>query len=329
MRVLRTAWRGLRLGAHMALGAVLAVLRPGRLDEGFARGWSRAACRILGLRVVVNGTPSGTPALWVANHVSWLEVLALQTVAPLGFVAKSEVARWPVVGTIAAAAGTLFLKRGSARAASRTAEAALLRLAEGRSVAAFPEGTSTAGEEVLEFKPALFEAPARLGCEVQPVSVYYPRPDGSRAVAPFIGDDEFLPHLLRVLAEPEVVVVLDLRPAFSGHGRGREELARRSRDAVAASLDARRRGARSVQVGGTVLRGAVARQDAGQGLLGRVGVQDGARAVLELDDLASVHRMGGGRDEVLQVAHRPAVHLVHGEQAPVVIAAVDLVGQHF
>lgn len=234
MRLLRIAVRAPLLAAHMAAGAALAWLFGEALGERFARGWSRIACRIIGLRISRRGFPAEPPALWAANHVSWLEALALEATAPLCFVAKSEVARWPVVGRIAAAAGTLFLRRGSPRAAARVAESAWLRLAEGRSVAVFPEGTSTDGTGVLPFKSALFEAAARLGCDVQPVAVRYP--SRGAAVAPFIGDDEFLPHLLRVLGEKEIVIELRFLPAFSAHGRGREDLAEAARDAVVGAL---------------------------------------------------------------------------------------------
>lgn len=222
----------------MAAGAAAAALNPGGLDERFARGWCRVACAILRLRVRRTGRPAPGPALYVANHVSWLEIVALGSVTPLGFVAKDDVRRWPLIGALAAAAGTLFLRRGSSRAAARVAESVTLRLAEGRSVAAFPEGTSTSGEAVLAFKPALFEAPARLGCDVQPVSVSYPRAPGRPPVAPFVGAEEFLPHLLRVLAEPEIIVELVYAPALSGHGRTREELADEARAAVISGLSA-------------------------------------------------------------------------------------------
>ena len=89
---------------------------------------------------------------------------------------------------------------------------------------------------MLAFKASLFEAPARLGCDVQPVSVSYPRAPGRPAVAPFVGADEFLPHLLRVLAEPGIDVELNYAPALSGHGRTREELAHAARAAVLAGL---------------------------------------------------------------------------------------------
>lgn len=236
MRVLRIAVKGGLLAAHVALYAVLAALPPQGLDERFARGWCRLACRILGLRVRATGRASLGPALYVANHVSWLEVVALGATTPLGFVAKDEVRRWPVVGRLAARSGTLFLRRHSARAASRTMTAVLERLAQGRSVAVFPEGTSTDGSGVLAFKASMFEAAARLGCDVQPVSVRYPSGGGLSTAAPFVGDDEFLPHLLRVLGEPGIEVELAFAPALSGHARTREELAHAARESVVAGL---------------------------------------------------------------------------------------------
>lgn len=251
MRVARTLWKGGLLAAHIALGAAAGALLaagPGarrwrglRLDERFMLWWARAACAILHLRVRRAGAPLSPACLLAANHVSWLEVLALASLRPFGFVAKSEVARWPVIGSLAASGGALFLRRGSPKAAARAAVEAALRLADGRSVAVFPEGTSTDGERVLPFKHSLFEAAARVGCDVQPAAVLYPRAADEPAVAPFIGDDEFFPHLLRVLAEPELIVQLRLAPPIGAHGRGREELAEEARAAVVGALAEERR----------------------------------------------------------------------------------------
>lgn len=238
MRFIRIAVKGALLAAHLLVGAAAALLFSGAVDERFLRGWCRLACAIVGLRVRRIGTPAPCPSLYAANHVSWLEILALGSITPLGFVAKDDVRRWPLIGALAAAAGTLFLRRGSARAAARVVACAVERLAEGRSVAVFPEGTSTSGETVLAFRASLFEAPARLGCDVQPVSVSYPLTPGRPAVAPFIGADEFLPHLLRVLGEPGLEVRLVYAPAIAGHGRTREELAREAREAVLDGLRA-------------------------------------------------------------------------------------------
>jgi 1-acyl-sn-glycerol-3-phosphate acyltransferase len=240
VRLLRIVFKGGLLAALFAFSAALAAALGRRLKPRLARLWMRAAAAILGLRVRALGAPTPAPALYAANHVSWIEVVALGTIAPFTFVAKDDVARWPVVGTLASAAGTLFLKRGSAAGAARAVGAVVERLAAGERVAAFPEGTSTCGDDVLPFKPSLFEAAARLGCDVQPVAVRYPASAGRRRVAPFIGDDEFLPHLLRVLAEPGIDVELTFAAPISAHGRERGELAAEAWSTVTATLDARR-----------------------------------------------------------------------------------------
>ncbi|UPT72773.1 MAG: 1-acyl-sn-glycerol-3-phosphate acyltransferase [Elusimicrobiota bacterium] len=251
MRLVRVAVRGAALAAHLLLAAAaLPYLRRAggalsggmTLDERFMLWWNRRACRVLGLRVRRSGALPLGPALIVSNHVSWLEVIALGSVLPASFVAKSDVASWPGIGAIAEGAGTLFLKRGSGRAAARAAADAAARLGSGRSVALFPEGTSTSGEAVLPFHAALFEAAARVGCPVQPVSVFYPRGWGCDPVAPFIGDDDFASHLLRVLGEPEIIVQLGFRAPLEAHGREREELRDDARAAVVAGLAEDRRG---------------------------------------------------------------------------------------
>lgn len=250
MRLIRTLSKGALLAAHIALGAAAGALLaagPGtrrwrglRLDERFMRWWARTACAILRLRVRRSGAAPSPACLLAANHVSWLEVLALGSLRPFCFVAKSDVERWPVIGGLAASGGALFLRRGSAAAAARAAAEAVLRLADGRSVAVFPEGTSTDGETVLPFKHSLFESAVRVGCDVQPVAVLYPRAEGEPAVAPFIGDDEFFPHLLRVLGESELIVQLRFAAPIPAHGRERGELSRAARDAVLEALSQER-----------------------------------------------------------------------------------------
>lgn len=250
MRLLRIAWRGTELALHLAFGALaLSALRwiplawthrGRRSEDAFVPWWYGRACRVLRLRVLCHGRPTPMSALYAANHVSWLEVLALGSIVPMGFVAKSEVSRWPLIGVLAEAAGTLFLRRGSARAAARTVDQAVVRLAGGGSICVFPEGTSTAGGDVLPFKAALFEAAALLGCEVQPVAVSYPVVTGRTPVAPFVGDDDFLSHLLRVLAEEEIIVELSFMSALHGHGRHRSELSAAAWRSISAALAERR-----------------------------------------------------------------------------------------
>lgn len=184
--------------------------------------WYRAACRLLGLRVRVLGQPLGWGVL-AANHISWLDIIALGSRQPLNFVAKSEVADWPVLGYLARQSGTLFIRRGDAAANRPMAQAMAERLGQGETVVLFPEGTTTRGDRVLRFHARLFQPAMAASAPVQPVAIEY---RGAAAPhIPFVDDDDFLPHLLRLLLEPEIQVVLHYGSVLDS-GLARDELAK-------------------------------------------------------------------------------------------------------
>ena len=147
----------------------------------------------LNVRVVLSGVPvRGGGVLLVSNHVSWLDICVLATVERTRFVAKSEVAAWPIVGPVAARVGTFFIVRGSFRDAKRVKDAIAAALGAGGRVAAFPEGTTTDGSRVGRFYPALFQAALDAGAVVQPVAVRYVDEDGRRVDdAAFIDEMSF------------------------------------------------------------------------------------------------------------------------------------------
>jgi 1-acyl-sn-glycerol-3-phosphate acyltransferase len=212
----------LRVGLRLApLGALvfggLVVLLAMRLVErplfGRGRPWTpavtqvvcRNALRIMGIGFGTEGRPMTGPGAVVANHSSWLDIFALNAPQRVYFVAKAEVAGWPGIGWLARATGTVFIARDR-RAARGQVATFRARLAQGHTLAVFPEGTSTDGRRVLPFKPTLFEAffdPAlRAGMRIQPVSVIYRAPPGAdpRAYG-WWGDMDFAPHLLATLAQ--------------------------------------------------------------------------------------------------------------------------------
>jgi 1-acyl-sn-glycerol-3-phosphate acyltransferase len=166
----------------------------------------RAALVILGIRHRMRGQPMEGQGAIVANHASWLDIFALNACDLVYFVAKSEVARWPAIGWLAKATGTVFINRDGreARAQKAVFEA---RLIAGHRLLFFPEGTSTDGMRVLPFKTALFAAffarPLKDSCMIQPATVVYRAPEGqdSRFYG-WWGDMDFAPHLLKVLAAP-------------------------------------------------------------------------------------------------------------------------------
>jgi 1-acyl-sn-glycerol-3-phosphate acyltransferase len=168
---------------------------------GVAWLWSRAGLAILGLRREVSGRPIARGAM-VANHCSWLDILALRSCRLIYFVAKAEVADWPGVGFITRVTGTVFIERRRA-AAKRQEQVLLERIAADQVLCFFPEGTSTDGLRVLPFKSSLFSAFHHDGhaedLMIQPVTIRYrPGPGLPDAFYGWWGGMGFEAHIWQV-----------------------------------------------------------------------------------------------------------------------------------
>ena len=230
---LRTGLRIARRALPMALLvfgglAVLLALRPLEIARhGAQRPWTpritRTVCRgalwLMGLNRCTVGQPLRGRGALVSNHVSWLDIFVLNAGGCIVFVSKAEVARWPGIGWLARATGTVFVTRDR-RAAAQDIARVRERLALGETLVFFPEGTSTDGLRVLPFKPTLFAPLIALALPVQPVTLSYDAPAGAdpRAYG-WWGDMDFGPHLLSTLSirrQGRVTVtyhpVLDLAP---------------------------------------------------------------------------------------------------------------------
>lgn len=211
---LRAAVRGTAILILILAGVLITLpLRVvERLIFGLHRPWTphvtQSVCRgvlvMLGLRHETQGRPLGGMGAVVANHVSWLDIFALNARKRVYFVSKSEVARWPGIGALARLTGTVFIDRDPRQARAQT-EIFEQRLRAGHRLMFFPEGSSTDGMRVLAFKTALFQAlldPALPDhAELQPVTVVYHAPPGQDPrFYGWWGDMGFGGHLLRVLA---------------------------------------------------------------------------------------------------------------------------------
>jgi lyso-ornithine lipid O-acyltransferase len=186
------------------------------------RFYHRCCCHILGLRVCALGAPiRRRPALFVANHVSYIDIAVLGSLVEGSFVAKSEVAAWPLFGWLAKLQRSVFVDR-RVRSTARQRDAIGARLAAGDALILFAEGTSSDGNRVLPFKSALLSAAAGDGAlapvAVQPVSLAYTRLDGipiGRHYRPFFawyGAMELMPHLWRMLGLGTVEAVVEFHP---------------------------------------------------------------------------------------------------------------------
>lgn len=177
----------------------------------YARFCFNGAARCLGFRMTLHGELAQEPVLFVSNHISWSDIPILGGMTPLRFLSKAEVGCWPVIGWLAVQAGTLFIQRGSGKAL-KTRQEITATLRQGQSVLVFPEGTTTSGLTVLPFHARLLHSAAEAGVPIQPISIGYLRDGQPDHLAPFIGDDEFHHHLLRMLRQPAVAVGVIFHP---------------------------------------------------------------------------------------------------------------------
>ena len=213
-------------------------LRPARVDrqrQKLTRWWMRNLIRILPLRVRVTGAPPARTALWVSNHVSWLDIVVLGAQAPVHFLSKAEVRDWPVIGWLAGAAGTCFIQRG--QGTSSTVQDQLTDvLAADRSLVIFAEGTTTAGDKVRTFHGRLLAAAIEAQVPTQPIAVAYRHAGERDTFAPFIDDDEFSQHLWRLLSSRDIDVEIHFLPVLESTAMNRNQLARSAHAAVAQAL---------------------------------------------------------------------------------------------
>jgi len=243
MRIITPIWRSLRLTEHLLTGATIAAVLSSAAGLGLIQGlpprlvswWHRRLCRALGMRIEIHGGPVPN-ALLVANHCSWIDIPVIGAQGPIGFLSKAEVRRWPLIGWMAGVAGTLFMTRGANQAAEmvRLIEA---RLRAGGCIGVFPEGTTSDGSRLLRFHPRLLAAGQCEGVRVQPVALRFGTNEAPDPIAPFIGDDDLLSHLARLVRHPGLAARLHFLPSFDASGLSRREIAERCRSAIAAALD--------------------------------------------------------------------------------------------
>lgn len=248
VRVLRYLVRIPALLLHLLLGLPLTLLLMappwrdwtvgGRRLEGRAvRAWSGGLLRLFGLRVRRIGEPLSGPVLLVANHVSWVDIEMIHSQKLVGFVAKAEIARWPLVGWMAARGHTIFHQRGSNESLGGVMDEMVARLRQGRPVAVFPEGRTRDGSEVGPFHARTFSAAVEAGVPVQPVALRYGRDGRDQTVVAFAPGESFMGNFLRLLGDPpRQAEVHFLEPIDSRAMEGRRQIAELARRRVVAAL---------------------------------------------------------------------------------------------
>jgi 1-acyl-sn-glycerol-3-phosphate acyltransferase len=239
-RLFRLARVALHLACAVATtGLVFHFLgHAGRVD--YIQRWSARLLAILAIRLEVSGTPplAGlAPAMIVANHVSWLDIFALNSTRAVRFVAKSEIRRWPVFGWLCAQVGTLFIERTRRHHIAQINGQMAAALRQGDVFAVFPEGMISAGNVLLPFHASLLQPALACDAMLYPVAIRYTRADGSLcSEADYEGDKSMLGSLLLMVTQPVICARLQFLAPLACAGKHRRELAHETARLIAGVL---------------------------------------------------------------------------------------------
>ncbi len=244
MRAPIALWRLTRALVHLIHGLAIIKLRFGSFSreqrESRIGWWSAGLLRVLGVQLVIEGD---TPAhvvrtMIVANHVSWLDIAAIHAVLPQAhFVSKADVLKWPLIGSLVAGAGTLFIERERKRDAIRVVHHMAEALDQGQAVAVFPEATTSDGTTLLPFHANLFQAAVTTRAAVLPLVLRWSDPvHASSPDVTFVGDTTLVQSMWRIASGRGLRVTVTRLPKIDIASMDRRAAAEAARCAIAAEL---------------------------------------------------------------------------------------------
>ena len=243
MTSLRALWRLLACTAHVLRGALTcALVFPFLAPKARMRRvgtWSAQMLQLMGIALEPQGTPHPGPLLVVANHISWLDILAINAVRPVRFVSKADVRHWTLIGYLVASGGTLFIERERKRDAMRVVHQMAQALRAGDVVAVFPEGTTGDGRGLLPFHANLLQAAIATATPVQPVALRFADAASPvSAAVEFLGETTLVASIWRVARAQGLRVRVQLLATEATAHLDRRALSERLRGEIHAALAA-------------------------------------------------------------------------------------------
>ena len=239
MKSLHAIWKMLRGLWHVVLGMWWIYAHFPKLSEAQremrVQAWSLQFLALWDIHLKVLGQPVlNGPALIVANHISWLDISVIHAARHCRFVAKSDIRRWPLIGTLATGSGSLYIERSSRKDALRMVKDMADAMKEGDVVAVFPEGTTSDGLSLLPFHANLIQSAIAAQAPVQPMSLkFVDARSGEMTLAPcYIGNDTLFGSVWRTLTAPPITAVVHFGPPQQAEGRERRAWAQALREEV-------------------------------------------------------------------------------------------------
>lgn len=243
LRPLRYLLRTPLLLLHVLIGLPLTLLMINpltarwqiageRVDHRVIRAWSGGLMRVFGMRVRRYGQPLRGAHMLVANHVSWIDIELVHSQRVVGFVAKAEIGRWPLIGWMARRAGTIYHQRGSTTSLGDVLGLMAERLQSGQAVGVFPEGGTSGGDQIRAFHARIFQAAFEAQVPVQPVALRYGAGGNAQTQVAFARGENFLQNFLRLLGEPTRVAEVHFLTPIQPGEEGRRRVAEQARTAI-------------------------------------------------------------------------------------------------
>jgi 1-acyl-sn-glycerol-3-phosphate acyltransferase len=253
MRWLLAPLRAIVFSLHVLLGVAIVLLifpfAGQRRRNRINRLWSRTLIALSGARIVIGGAAISTELrdgidtsrigrLALANHVSWMDIFAINAVLPSRFVAKAEIGKWPLLGTLVSGGGTLYIERGRRHAVAAMNRLVREHLKLGETIVVFAEGTTTDGSDLLPFHSNLVAPAIDVGAPVWPIAIRYTERGRRSTAAAFIDQMGLLISLGRILTARSLKIeVTVLLPIATTDAPNRHAIARAAHDAIARHLE--------------------------------------------------------------------------------------------
>lgn len=237
--IFKKTYRLIRIILHVLWGIVQVFYylddkkSPAKKEQQMIQHWFAVFIRLLNIETRIHGEIYPENQLMVSNHISWKDILLLNSVYPTRFVAKSEISQWPVVGWLSARVGTLFVKRGNITDIRRLNRQIAELISAGERVTLFPEGETSEGDEIAHLYPGLFQSvidspDAEVPLGVQPVVIIYKIDDVLSAHIPFTGETSMLANLWSVLSFDHISADIYFTPFISAENKTRKTLSAQS-----------------------------------------------------------------------------------------------------
>lgn len=231
---IRVIHKSIRFSFHIVVALLISLLSPILLGwqwhqttkgKTMYTWWFSRASKILDLDVHQYGYPQKTTTLFIANHISFLDIIVLAAITPARFLSKETLRYWPIIGFITSRTGTVFIERGNRNVIHKTIHAMGNVLQQEHSLVIFPEGTTTLGNSVNKFNSGIFQAAINTSKPIQPVALRYVRNGKPNRTVAYIDSDNFIVTLIKIMAQTKIEVQLCFCNVIDSEQYTRTELA--------------------------------------------------------------------------------------------------------